>query len=91
MTMGQDDSFIPSLKLCYDEYMYVIKEQAAIAASSNALHHYMFVSVCIMYCLDLNGMVHIVSLIFYIWCAYYAIFVVRVLFVIKGHIATFMK
>jgi len=46
-----------------------------------------FVSACIIYCLDLNDLFNIISLICSVLCAWaYTIFVVRVFFVIKGHI-----
>jgi len=44
------------------------------------------VSACIIYCLDLNDLLNIISLICSILCACYTIFVVRVFFVIEGHI-----
>ena len=43
-------------------------------------------SACIIYWLDLNDLLHIISSFCYILCACYAIFVVRVFFVIEGHI-----
>jgi len=50
-----------------------------------------YVSVCILYWLNLNDLAHVISLIFYTLCACYAIFVVRVFFAIKGHIVSMSK
>ena len=46
----------------------------------------MFVRACIIYWLDLNDLLNIISLICSILCACYTICVVRVFFVIEGHI-----
>ena len=43
-------------------------------------------SACIIYCLVLNDLLNIISLICSILCACYTILVVRVFFVIEGHI-----